>query len=105
MGDPRPVCHAAWNLARDVHAVRDYVATAAGLHGAAGHSSGQGGGLGISGRGCVSDWEWVVGSEDLRGQVEVSEVVGDGVEGPCLRGIGKVPRSKWEWGKAGVRPS
>ena len=53
----------------------------------------------------MSDREWAVSSEDLRGQVKVSEVVGDGVEGPCLRGIRKVPRSEWEWGKTGVGPS
>ena len=40
----------------------------------------------------MPDQEWCVGSEDLRGQVEVGKGVGDGVEGLCL---GEVPRSKW----------
>jgi len=51
----------------------------------------------------MSGWEWAVGSEDMRGQVEVGEVVRDGVEGLCLGG--EVPRSEWEWGKARVGPS
>ena len=45
------------------------------------------------------DLDWCVGSEDLRGQVEVGKGVGNGVEGPCLRGIGEVPRSELYWGK------
>jgi len=52
----------------------------------------------------MSGLEWAVSSEDPRGQVEVGEVVRDGVEGSCLGGDGEVPRSKWEWRKAGVRP-
>jgi len=51
------------------------------------------------------DWEWAISSEDPRGQVKVSEGVGDGVEGSCLRSIGEVPRSEWEWREARVRPS
>ena len=38
----------------------------------------------------MSGQEWTIGSEDLRGQVTVSKVVRDGVEGPCHRGIGVV---------------
>jgi len=60
---------------------------------------------GIAGRGHMLDWEWAVSSEDPRGQVEVDEAVGDGVEGLCLGGNGEVPGSKWEWGKARVGPS
>jgi len=48
----------------------------------------------------MSDQEWHIGSENPRGQVEVSEAVGDGVEGPWLRGIGEVPRSELWWKKA-----
>jgi len=31
--------------------------------------------------------EWLIGSEDLRGQVEIGEVAGDGVEGLCLEAL------------------
>ena len=40
-----------------------------------------------------------------QGQVEVHKGAGDGVKGPYLRGIGEVPRSESQWGKAGVGPS
>ena len=59
----------------------------------------------IAGGGSLLDQEWAVSSEDPRGQVEVDKAAGDGVKGLCLGGDGKIPRSKWEWGKAGVRPS
>jgi len=53
----------------------------------------------------MSVQEWCISSGNLRGQVKVSEAAGDGAEGPCLRGIGEVPRPKLQWRKARVMPS
>ena len=92
-------------MAGDGITIGENAADAAGLHGGGGGDEGWGDQLGIPGGSSMSDWEWIISSEDLRGQVEVIEVVGDGVEGLCLRGIGVVPRSEWEQGKAGVGPS
>ena len=52
----------------------------------------------------MSDREWAVGSEDLRGQVKVGEAVGDGVKGSCLGGNGEIPGSEWEWEKLELVP-
>ena len=93
------------SIQKEMSAVGDYAADAASLYSAAQECSGWGGGLGVSGRGCMLGQEWAVGSADPRGQVQVSEVVGDGVERLCLGGNGEVPRSGWEWRKARVRPS
>ena len=53
----------------------------------------------------MSDWEWAVSGEDSGGSVEVDKAAGVGVKGSCLGSEGEVTGSKWEWGKAGVRPS
>ena len=96
---------AARDSAKDFHAVRDHVADAAGLHGATGCPLCQWQQSGITSQCLMSDWEWAVGSGDLRGQVKVGKAARDGVEGSCLGGNGEVPGYEWEWGEARVGPS